>query len=316
MIILASSGLSQEDRDKLDNLNSGYLGFYTDPAALNLAHPSPADGSFATVGTTDTMWAWDSDTLAWIDTLTNAGDMFQSLYDPQGVAGDAFARANMTGTQLAVTISDLQATITANVAVALNTAKVTNVSTDLSVGTVDANNVDVNSSDGNNATLPSATNAAAGVATATQIQAIEANTAKVTNVSTDLSNSVDDTNVTVESSDGNDTIVAPATGVLAGVLSAIAQTIGGLKTFLLAPIFGNLTAGNELLLTDITGQVKESGIKVDDAPVGGSGFTFLPYASAPVGAVAGFVWIEDIDVNTKSLNFFDGVDTYGVHLTK
>jgi len=34
------------------------------------------------------------------------GDMLAATYDPQNVNGDAFARSNMTGTQLASTISD------------------------------------------------------------------------------------------------------------------------------------------------------------------------------------------------------------------
>ncbi|MBC8318697.1 MAG: hypothetical protein H8E41_12400 [Desulfobulbaceae bacterium] len=63
--------------------------------------------------------------------------------------------------------------------VVTNNAKVSNVSTALSVGTVDTTNVSITSDGGaDDVTLPAATNAAAGVATAAQITAVEANTAK------------------------------------------------------------------------------------------------------------------------------------------
>lgn len=48
--------------------------------------------------------------------------MDPAVYDPTSVEANVFARANHTGTQLAATISDLAATITANAAVAANTA--------------------------------------------------------------------------------------------------------------------------------------------------------------------------------------------------
>ena len=53
-----------------------------------------------------------------------AGDMTKAVYDPTAVSGDAFARANMTGTQLASTISDFDTEVSNNSAVSLNTAKV------------------------------------------------------------------------------------------------------------------------------------------------------------------------------------------------
>lgn len=59
-------------------------------------------------------------------------------------------------------------------AIALNTAKDTNVSTSLSMGTIDATNIAI-TSDGatDDVTLPAATNIAAGVATAAQIVILE-----------------------------------------------------------------------------------------------------------------------------------------------
>jgi hypothetical protein len=81
-------------------------------------------------------------------------------FDAAGSAATAQAfaiqRANHTGTQTASTISDFDTEVANNSAVALNTAKVSNVSTNLTVGTTTATTLDVNSSDGTNATIPSA----------------------------------------------------------------------------------------------------------------------------------------------------------------
>ena len=107
------------------------------------------------------------------------------------------ARANHTGTQAASTISDFDTEVANNSAVTANTAKVTNVSTDLSV-TANGTSLTVNSSDGTNASLPladtdnwgvmsdemfdehTANNAKTGISSG-QASAITANTAKVTN---------------------------------------------------------------------------------------------------------------------------------------
>jgi len=54
-------------------------GYYESPTELRVAYPIATDGDFAVVGTTDTMWVWDSDTNDWKDThkitdLTNYYD--------------------------------------------------------------------------------------------------------------------------------------------------------------------------------------------------------------------------------------------------
>jgi len=48
--------------------DSNNLGFYATESALTTAYPTGSDGQFAIVGATDTVWAWDSDTSAWVDT--------------------------------------------------------------------------------------------------------------------------------------------------------------------------------------------------------------------------------------------------------
>lgn len=42
-------------------------GYFANPAALQEAVPTGVDGDYAIVGTTDTIWMWDSDTQSWVD---------------------------------------------------------------------------------------------------------------------------------------------------------------------------------------------------------------------------------------------------------
>ena len=42
-------------------------GYYANPSALEEAVPIGADGDYAIVGTTDTIWLWDTDTQSWVD---------------------------------------------------------------------------------------------------------------------------------------------------------------------------------------------------------------------------------------------------------
>lgn len=52
----------------VDGKNKGY---YATEAALNAAHPTATNGDYAIVGSTDTVWIWDSDTSAWVDSGLN-----------------------------------------------------------------------------------------------------------------------------------------------------------------------------------------------------------------------------------------------------
>ena len=104
-------------------------------------------------------------------------------------------------------------------AVAANTAKGTNVSTNLSTST-SSTTLTVASSDGNNAVLPVATTSSGGVMSAALFDAVSANTAKGTNVSTNLSTSTSSTTLTVASSDGNNAVLPVATTSAGGVMSA------------------------------------------------------------------------------------------------
>ena len=57
---------------------------------------------------------------------------------------------------------------------------------------------------------------------------------------------------------------------------------------------------------------------IGTSPTGGSGFYVAEYTSTPTLASEdeGFLWVEAKDASTKTLNFFDGVDTYSVDMAK
>jgi hypothetical protein len=72
------------DSDSNAWVNSKYSpthakGWFTDPASLMSAIPSGVAGDWAIIGSTDTVWVWDTDTNAWVDTgqgsIVNWGDV-------------------------------------------------------------------------------------------------------------------------------------------------------------------------------------------------------------------------------------------------
>ena len=104
-----------------------------------------------------------------------------------------------------------------------NTAKETNVSTALSVGTVGINTVAITSDGGtDDVTLPAATISTAGLLTTAKWGEIVANTAKETNVSTTLEVGTNNTTVLAITSDGGaDDITLPvASTSLTGVINS------------------------------------------------------------------------------------------------
>jgi len=116
---------------------------------------------------------------------------------------------------------NLTTDIANNSAVALNTDKLTNVTTNLSEGTSTTTTVDVDSSDGTNATLVSASTLRAGLLTAAKWDEIVVNNGKATNVSTNLSEGTSTTTtVDVDSSDGTNATLVSASTTRAGLLTA------------------------------------------------------------------------------------------------
>jgi hypothetical protein len=98
-----------------------------------------------------------------------------------------------------------------------------NVGTNIAESTTTNTTVLVTSSTGNNATLNSASTTRAGLLSKAKFDEITANSLKVSdinhNVSTDLTNSPSATEVTINSSDGNNTSIAGANSTDAGVMT-------------------------------------------------------------------------------------------------
>lgn len=53
--------------EQAQSVSQGQLGWYATPQDLQAAHPTGQNGQWAIIGSTDTIWTWDSDTSAWVD---------------------------------------------------------------------------------------------------------------------------------------------------------------------------------------------------------------------------------------------------------
>ena len=54
--------------EQAQQVSQGAVGWYETERALQAAHPTGQNGQWAIIGTTDTIWTWDSDTSAWVNT--------------------------------------------------------------------------------------------------------------------------------------------------------------------------------------------------------------------------------------------------------
>ena len=59
---------TKEYFEQVRTITIGAQGWYATPEALKAAVPVGENGWWAVVGTTDTIWTWDGDTSAWVDT--------------------------------------------------------------------------------------------------------------------------------------------------------------------------------------------------------------------------------------------------------
>lgn len=95
--------------------NSHFKGYYNTDSELTTAYPSAESGDYAIVGTTDTIWIWDSDTLDWVDTDTKG-----PVDSVNGKTGDV----NLTKTDIGLSnvdnTSDLNKPISTAAQTALN----------------------------------------------------------------------------------------------------------------------------------------------------------------------------------------------------
>jgi hypothetical protein len=68
-------------------------GYFATPTALNTAYPTGAAGWFAVVGSTDTIWIWDTGTSAWVNSgASGTGD----VVGPSSATANALARYDLT----------------------------------------------------------------------------------------------------------------------------------------------------------------------------------------------------------------------------
>ena len=81
---------SQYWAQQAQSIAEGQLGWYATEQALQAAHPIGQNGEWAIIGTTDTIWTWDSDTSAWVNSGSTA-DLSNYYTIPQ--ANAAFATA-------------------------------------------------------------------------------------------------------------------------------------------------------------------------------------------------------------------------------
>lgn len=89
-IIYTSNGNTvQSELNQLQEAKK-YLGYFATPEALRLAHPTGENGQYANVGSTDTIWVWDTDTSDWKNT-DNATSTVTSV---NGQTGDVVLSGN------------------------------------------------------------------------------------------------------------------------------------------------------------------------------------------------------------------------------
>jgi len=209
-------------------------------------------------------------------------DQLLGIDDPAGTwAINRFGLADLPLSDAAVTESGTKADQsdfdTLETAVGLNTSKNTNVSTTLSVGTVGTTTVAITSDGGaDDVTLPAATNAAAGISTAAQVAAIEANTSKVTEQDSGTNTGddpADDTAYNATSWDSN-TDAATKNAIRDKI-----EAMGGGSGDVVGP--GSAVDGNIATFDGVTGKLlKDSGASIDSngiaTPASTSpGFTML-----------------------------------------
>ncbi len=63
-----SATAAEKAAKEAQQVSQGAVGWYATLRALTESHPTAKDGNWAILGTTDTIWVWDSDTEAWKDT--------------------------------------------------------------------------------------------------------------------------------------------------------------------------------------------------------------------------------------------------------
>ena len=85
---------AQESAQLAQQISQGAMGWYATDATLRETHPTGENGQWAIVGSTDTIWTWDSDTGAWKNTSVKT-DL--SGYYTKEQADERFATSEQGG---------------------------------------------------------------------------------------------------------------------------------------------------------------------------------------------------------------------------
>ena len=104
VVYLCSNNSSSGAEWSLLGISSHNKGYYASSTELIAAHPSAEVGDWAIVGDTDTVWVWDGDTGAWLDTgsgsIVNWGDIGGSLVDQVDLKSAIDAKVDIDGTKV------------------------------------------------------------------------------------------------------------------------------------------------------------------------------------------------------------------------
>lgn len=90
-------------------VSQGAVGYYETSDALKAAHPAAQAGNWAIVGATDTIWVWDTETDAWLDTGQNMdlSDYYTKQQTDAALAGKLdTAGGTVTGTLVLSRVAD------------------------------------------------------------------------------------------------------------------------------------------------------------------------------------------------------------------
>ena len=184
----------------------------------------------------------------------------------------------------------------------INTAKVSNVSTNITIAE-SASTVEVQSSDGSNDSIAAATSSLAGVmssADKSKLDSIQAGAQL--NLPTNITISEGTSTVEVQSSSGSNDSIAAATSSLAGVMSSADKSkLDGIETGAEANDITAVNGGTYLTATNSSGDVTldhDNTTRNDPSPVGSApGYSFVAVETIDTNATGHIT-----AVNRKSFN--------------
>jgi hypothetical protein len=253
---------SDSEKSKLAGLDSSkFLGEYVTLGALQTAHPSPVVGSYANVdagvGTDVKRYIWDSDDNAYVEQLGTSTILTDAQIKTQ-YENNANTNAFTDSRQSEVIA---------------NTAKTTNVSTDLSIGTITGTTVEMVSSDGTNAIIPRATTVVAGLLTGSDQQKLDGIENNAT-VDPTLSKTF-----TLQEPTASDDITIFRTDVAITVVEVMSVNTGTTPstTYILKHHTSRSNVGNDLIFSRTT------------TDTGGGNTTTLDDATIPANS---WIWFE------------------------